>query len=78
MTAKKIKTYTVSLDQDDTELAQEKLEKAGMTLSGFIRMSLRQFLENLEVGQEKKSFKDMSAAELLEAIERMKEKLNDE
>lgn len=73
-----VRNYTVSLNPEETEKAQEQLKKSGMTLSAFFRAAIHEFVETLEAGQKKKSFKKMSASEFLEAVEEMKKKLQDE
>lgn len=73
-----VKIYSVNLNPDDTEFIREYLKKSGMSLSAFLRAAIHEFKETLEVGEKKKSFKDMSAIEFMEAVEVMKEKLKDE
>lgn len=62
------KTYSVSLDFEQTEFLKEKLEKQGATLSGFVRAAIAEFFENYQV-MGGKEFKDMTAPELMQAFQ---------
>lgn len=73
-----LKTYTVTLNPDETEFIKEHLKKSGMNLSAFFRAAIHEFKETLEVGEKKKGFKDMSASEFLDAVDEMKKRLKDE
>ena len=73
-----LKTYTVTLNPDETEFIKEHFKKSGMTLSAFFRAAIHELKDTLEVGEKKKSFKDMSASEFLDAVDEMKKKLKDE
>lgn len=69
------KPYTMTLNSEDTAYVKRALAKTDMTLSGFVRAAIREFRETLEKGEEKNKFADMSAAEFLEAVEIMREKI---